>query len=178
MNWILEQEVWLMGLVYSKMREKEADHARQKFGQSTDVVGDMSRAYGNDFSKVKIHHDKNSDRIANRYGHDAVAGKSDIYFSEGSYDMSDAKSRGLLAHELHHTTQEQAGADTLQGGDIELSQEEINNSRFYGATFARREQMTKLSEDVRAKTGTSNVMTKSVDNLNARIGSVGTPFAG
>ncbi len=165
-----------MGLVYSKIQEKEADDARRKFAQSTDVVGDMSRAYGNDFSKVNIHHDKNADNIASSYGHDAVAGKNDIYFSESSYDMSDVKSRGLLAHELHHTTQTQAGTDAVQGGDIELSQDEVNNSRFYGATFARMGQMMGLHVDVEGKTGSSNVMKQSVDNLNKRIGIDGNAF--
>ena len=51
-------------------------------------------------------------------------------------------------------------ADT---GDIDISQQELANSRFYGTTHHRYGQMVELNSDVKGKLGTSNVMNQTVD---------------
>lgn len=54
-------------------------------------------------------------------------------------------------------------------GDVDISQQELANSRFYGTSHHRADQMTELHRDVMQKTGSSNVMEQTVDKLNARV---------
>ncbi|MBQ2830593.1 MAG: DUF4157 domain-containing protein [Oscillospiraceae bacterium] len=88
--------------------EKEADDIGRKFMNSTDVVGDMSRAYGKDLSSVKIHTDSGAAEKASQRGVDAFSTGKDVFFARGAFDRSDPASRGLLAHELTHTMQQGA----------------------------------------------------------------------
>ena len=60
--------------------------------------------------------------------------------------------------------------------EIQVSGAEVDNSRFYGASAHRMTQMGMLSNDVREKTGSSNVMKQTVDNLNGRVGITGACF--
>ena len=46
--------------------EKEATDVGRRFMNSTDVVGDMSRAYGTELSSVKLHTDDDAARKAAR----------------------------------------------------------------------------------------------------------------
>ena len=56
--------------------EQEANEVASRFMNSSDVVGDMSRAYGRDLSSVRIHADENAAqkvargrRLLHRQGH-------------------------------------------------------------------------------------------------------------
>ncbi|MBQ3496801.1 MAG: DUF4157 domain-containing protein [Oscillospiraceae bacterium] len=101
--------------------EKEADDIGRKFMNSTDVVGDMSRAYGKDLSSVKLHTDEGAaDKAASR-GVDAFSTGKDVFFARGVFDKSDPMSRGILAHELAHSLQQGVGSD--MGGMSESVQQ-------------------------------------------------------
>ena len=67
----------------------------------------MSRSFGHDFSRVRIHtgavaHTMNSELNARAFTHG-----SDIYFNEGEYAPHTSKGKELLVHELTHTVQEE-----------------------------------------------------------------------
>lgn len=92
--------------------EKEATDIGKKFMNSTDVVGDMSRAYGADLSSVRLHTDESAARRTAERGVDAFSTGKDVFFAQGAFDKGDPASRGLLAHELSHSLQQGVG-----GGD-------------------------------------------------------------
>ena len=89
--------------------EREATDIGARFMHSSDVVGDMSRAYGRDLSSVRIHTDESAARGAAERGVDAFSTGKDVFFGRGAFDQSDPASRGLLAHELSHSMQQGVG---------------------------------------------------------------------
>lgn len=106
--------------------EREANDIGLKFAHSSDVVGDMSRAYGADLSSVRLHNDASAHRQTAQRGVDAFSTGRDIFFARGAYDRNDPASRGLLAHELTHSLQQQnavtasAPVGAEQGGIIDF----------------------------------------------------------
>ena len=96
-------------LHFDKAAEKEATDIGAKFMHSSDVVGDMSRAYGRDLSSVRIHTDESAAWGAAERGVDAFSTGRDVFFARGVFDRSDPASRGLLAHELSHSMQQGVG---------------------------------------------------------------------
>lgn len=133
-----------MSFLYNEELEREADVARSRFAGSNDVIGDMSRAYAVDFYKVNIHHDAHADSVACSYGCDAVAGKNDIYFRQGAYDMSRQENRGLLAHELHHTTQPVASDHVMQGSPGDKHKQKKETTQPEGTTGGDQNNETAL----------------------------------
>ena len=93
--------------------EREANDVGKKFMHSSDVVGDMSRAYGTDLSGVRLHTDGAAAQKAAQRGVDAFSTGGDIFFGHGAFDRNDPASQGLLAHELSHSLQQGLGE---QGG--------------------------------------------------------------
>lgn len=106
--------------------EREANDIGLKFAHSSDVVGDMSRTYGTDLSTVRIHNDASAHRQTAQRGVDAFSTGKDVFFARGAYDRNDPASRGLLAHELTHSLQQQnavtisAPVGAAQGGLIDF----------------------------------------------------------
>lgn len=98
-------------LHFDKAAEREATDIGARFMHSTDVVGDMSRAYGRDLSSVRIHTDESAARGAAERGVDAFSTGKDVFFGRGAFDRNDPASRGLLAHELSHSMQQGVGGD-------------------------------------------------------------------
>lgn len=120
--------------------EKEATDIGKKFMNSTDVVGDMSRAYGADLSSVRIHTDESAARRTAERGVDAFSTGKDVFFAQGAFDKGDPASRGLLAHELSHSLQQGVGGDmpamtqsapmgAEQGGLISWFKNKMNERR-------------------------------------------------
>lgn len=102
--------------------EQEANEVASRFMNSSDVVGDMSRAYGQDLSSVRIHTDENAAQRVAPTGADAFSTGKDIFFGRGAFDQSDPASRGLLAHELTHSLQQGIGGDgTAQSAPVSQS---------------------------------------------------------
>ena len=91
--------------------EREATEVGKKFMHSTNVVGDMSRAYGRDLSSVRIHADSDSDRKTAERGVDAFSTGQEVFFARAAFNKNDPASRGLLAHELSHSLQQGAGGE-------------------------------------------------------------------
>ena len=106
--------------------EREATQIGKKFMNSTDVVGDMSRAYGTDLSAVRLHADDGAARQAAERGVDAFSTGEDVFFGWNVFNRNDSASRGLLAHELSHSLQQGTGgmtqsvpAGAAQGGFLD-----------------------------------------------------------
>lgn len=91
------------------LAEQEANKIGEQFMNSTDVVGDMSRAYGCDLSSVRIHTDENAAQSAAARGVDAFSTGQDVFFGKDVFNQNDPASRGLLAHELSHSMQQGIG---------------------------------------------------------------------
>ncbi len=99
--------------------EQEATDIASQFMDSSDVIGDMSRAYNTDFSSVSIHTDADAAQRTSSAGVDAFASGKDIYFGRGAFNQSDPASRGLLAHELTHTMQQGAASSAGAGSGFQ-----------------------------------------------------------
>ena len=69
----------------------------------------MSLAFGNDFSKVKIHTGNQAIQMSGDLGAKAFTYGSDIYFNKGQYAPETPVGKKLLAHELTHVVQQQGG---------------------------------------------------------------------
>ena len=96
-------------LHFDMAAELEADEIGQKFQNSTDVVGDMSRAYGVDLSGVSIHTDSAAADMVAQRGVDAFSTGTDVFFGRGIFNAGNADSRRLLGHELAHSMQQGVG---------------------------------------------------------------------
>lgn len=117
--------------------EREANEVASRFMDSADVVGDMSRAFGHDFSQVNIHTDESAAQRVEGTGADAFAQGNDIFFGRGVFQKDDPASRGLLAHELTHTMQQSGGEGVhesapqgeMQGGLIDWFRRKLGRRR-------------------------------------------------
>ena len=102
--------------------EREATDIGKKFMNSSDVVGDMSRAYGADLSTVKLHTDSAAAEMAAQRGVDAFSTGKDVFFGQGVFDRNSPESRGLLAHELSHSLQQGVGGGMQQSAPMGAEQ--------------------------------------------------------
>src|SRR5215470_1108170 len=80
------------------------------------VRDDMEGRFGHDFSQVRVHTDSRAQESAAAVGARAYTVGSDIVFGQGTYDPAAGAGKLLLAHELTHVVQQQAGAVT--GTDV------------------------------------------------------------
>ena len=76
---------------------------------SPGVRPELETAIGADFSGVKIHRDKNAAELNDAIGAQAFTTGEDIYFNEGKYRPETSTGKHLLAHELTHVVQQNAG---------------------------------------------------------------------
>lgn len=78
-------------------------------GQPMDAAtrADMESRFGHDFSQVQVHTDEKSAESAQSVNALAYTVGSHIAFAPGRYTPHTASGRGLLAHELAHTVQQQ-----------------------------------------------------------------------
>jgi hypothetical protein len=73
---------------------------------SADVRGFMESRFDADFSKVRIHTDKESASLNNQLGARAFTYQNHIFFSKDQYQPGSGEGKQLLAHELTHTIQQ------------------------------------------------------------------------
>jgi outer membrane protein OmpA-like peptidoglycan-associated protein len=73
------------------------------------VRSDMEGHFGVDLSAVRVHTGTRADALNQSVQARAFTVGSDIFFSGGSYDPSGTEGRELLAHELTHVVQQNAG---------------------------------------------------------------------
>ncbi|MFE3137636.1 DUF4157 domain-containing protein [Streptomyces scopuliridis] len=87
-------------------------------GQPLDlsVRRELEEQLGHDFSRVRLHTDRDAGALTDLLGADAVAVGQDIFFREGTYRPGTADGQRLLAHELLHTVQNPDGLGALRAG--------------------------------------------------------------
>ncbi len=73
----------------------------------------MSKAFGADFSNVRIHTGNRAVQMNEGLQARAFAHGSDIYFNRGEYNPNSSQGKRLLSHELTHVVQ-QSGEGSLQ----------------------------------------------------------------
>ncbi len=80
-------------------------------GQSLpkDVQRKMSAALGYDFSRVRVHADRQADALSKSLHARAFTTGRDIFFRAGAYQPASAEGQKLLAHELTHVVQQGRG---------------------------------------------------------------------
>lgn len=71
--------------------------------------GRMERGFGTGFDHVRLHRDNDADRLCRVFGAKALTQGSDIYFRERYSNVDTPQGNRLLAHELAHTLQQDAG---------------------------------------------------------------------
>jgi hypothetical protein len=81
---------------------------------SEQLNADISGNFGADFSQVKIHNDAEAVNLTRELNANAFTVGSDIYFNSGKYAPQTMPGKQLLAHELTHTLQQNAGDACVQ----------------------------------------------------------------
>lgn len=72
--------------------------------------------FGRPFKDVRIHTGEAADQAAQSINARAFTLGNHIAFAKGEYDFSSGSGRKLMAHELTHTVQQSAGAESVQRG--------------------------------------------------------------
>ncbi len=70
----------------------------------------MERAFGADFSGVKVHTDRQSDHLNQSIQARAFTTGHDVFFRQGEYNPGSRRGQELIAHELTHVVQQNGGA--------------------------------------------------------------------
>ena len=73
----------------------------------------MNRAFGVDFSPVRIHTGNETAEMSRGIHANAFTHGTDIYFNTGKYNPTTAEGNKLLAHELTHTIQQSANVKRI-----------------------------------------------------------------
>ncbi|HEY9835147.1 MAG TPA: DUF4157 domain-containing protein, partial [Stenomitos sp.] len=76
---------------------------------SDNIREPMEKAFGADFSGVKVHTDTTSDQLNQSIQAKAFTTEHDIFFRQGAYDPDSRGGQELLAHELTHVVQQNTG---------------------------------------------------------------------
>ena len=94
-----------------------ANSALRSPGQPLDAAtrAFMEPAFGHDFSRVRVHSDRQAGQAASALGALAYTSGQDLVFRPGLYNPHSPSGRQLLAHELTHVVQ-QEGASSIQSG--------------------------------------------------------------
>jgi hypothetical protein len=71
----------------------------------------MERAFGADFSGVRVHTDSKADALNRQLNAKAFTTGNDIFFRQGEYSPSSGGGQELLAHELTHVVQQEGVAE-------------------------------------------------------------------
>ena len=74
------------------------------------IRGPMEQAFGADFSGVRIHTGSHSDQLNHAVQAKAFTTGQDVFFRQGEYELGSRGGQELLAHELTHVVQQNAGA--------------------------------------------------------------------
>ena len=73
------------------------------------VRGEMEGRFGQDFSDVRVHTDKQASDSAEAVGANAYTVGNDVVFRSGQFDASSPTGQRTLAHELTHVVQQRSG---------------------------------------------------------------------
>lgn len=101
------------------------------------VRRELESRLGHDFSRVRIHTDRDSAALTELVGADAVTVGEDVFFAEGRFRPGTEDGRRLLAHELLHTVQAPNPLGALRAGrdlgGVSLPQDAIERQAEEGA---------------------------------------------
>ena len=75
----------------------------------------MESRFGHDFSRVRVHADGRAADSSRAVGANAYTAGPDVVFGPGRYEPASTQGRRLLAHELTHVVQQQAGIQLQEG---------------------------------------------------------------
>ncbi|MFN8444202.1 MAG: DUF4157 domain-containing protein [Caldilineaceae bacterium] len=92
----------------SPSREQQADQTGEAAAESPQLMALGTRGK-HDLSNVRLHHDGQAQRAAQREKARAFTQGQDIYFNQGEFNPSSGAGRALIGHELAHVAQQQAG---------------------------------------------------------------------
>ena len=93
-------------LLMNEAAEKEANDIAERFMNSADVLQDMRAEYGSRLDGVQLHDDEEAQERVKAVRRDAVAKGRDIYFGRGILQSKTPEAKGLVAHEIAHTMQQ------------------------------------------------------------------------
>ena len=85
----------------------------------------MERAFGADFSGVRIHADGDATRLTRDLNALAFTHGQDVFFGAGQYGLNSRSGKQLLAHELAHVIQQTGRAPIRQTGEIAASELQV-----------------------------------------------------
>jgi len=149
----LQRTVGNAAVVAQLSEESEDDRPITKVvadgGQPLDrgTKAQMERAFGHDFSDVRIHDDSAASAAAHDVSAKAATVGSHIVFRSGEFNPSTSQGQHLLAHELTHVVQQRSGPvdGTSAGGGVKISDP---SDRFETAAEANASAITsQLSAD-------------------------------
>ncbi|NIM97695.1 MAG: DUF4157 domain-containing protein, partial [candidate division Zixibacteria bacterium] len=88
----------------------------------------MGRAFGADFSGVRVHTDSEADALNKQLSAKAFTTGQDVFFRENEYSPGSDSGRELIAHELTHVVQQTSGTKLRPKGQEtkEVSQADDN----------------------------------------------------
>ncbi len=84
----------------------------------TGTVIEMSNSFGYDFTKVKVHTDKNAEALSEQLRAQAFTYKGEIYFNKNKFNPATEQGKWLLAHELTHVIQQKNDLTKIQRKDV------------------------------------------------------------
>lgn len=84
----------------------------------------MEKAFGTDFSQVRVHDHSTSATLNEALASRAFTTGHDIFFGAGEYAPESAEGQRLLAHELAHVVQQQDGMAYLVGSSQDPAERE------------------------------------------------------
>ncbi|GGO94893.1 eCIS core domain-containing protein [Wenjunlia tyrosinilytica] len=122
-----------------KARTPEPKEIISGAGQPLDagLRRELEARLGHDFSRVRVHTDRDSAALTDLLGADAVTVGEDIFFAEGRFRPGTDDGRRLVAHELLHTVQSPHALGTLRAGRdlgaVSLPQDAIEREAERGA---------------------------------------------
>ncbi|MFD8870000.1 DUF4157 domain-containing protein [Streptomyces sp. NPDC059590] len=112
----------------AKRRKRKERTANSRTPEPKDIVSgagqpldpsvrrELEEQLGHDFSRVRLHTDRDAGQLTELLGADAVAVGQDIFFRENTFRPGTAEGQRLLAHELLHTVQNPHGLGALRAG--------------------------------------------------------------
>jgi Domain of unknown function (DUF4157) len=114
----------------------------------------LEQAFGADFSRVRVHTDKQADHLNRSIQARAFTTGQDVFFRQGAYQPQSRGGQELLAHELTHVLQqnglgkvekEESGIETKHSDFERKSKIEVNRYEFHEARVQRRDTKTGVS---------------------------------
>ncbi|MBR5969310.1 MAG: DUF4157 domain-containing protein [Lachnospiraceae bacterium] len=93
-------------LLQNEAAEREANDVAARFMNSADVLKDMRAEYGSRLDGVQLHDDEEAQERVKTVRRDAVARGRDVYFGRGILQSKTPEAKGLIAHEIAHTMQQ------------------------------------------------------------------------